>query len=259
MVEMSNKEQDRVWEHSTRKGADLIMMLALANRANESGICWPGQDELAARVRVSKRTIQRITDRLVDSGEIVALDRPGKSFIYAILVGVPEDEKTRRIELAKTKQNVTGDKMSRVTNKASKGAKMSPPGAHNPAQTAKPGDHTYAQNRKRTIIEPSVEPSGNNAPATENIFTVYENCIGLVSPYMKELLEDWAKEYTDEWVMLSAKEAAKNNIRTPAYMEGILKRCKAEGRVPGHPRLKQSGNGFQRTPVPNYSKGRIVA
>jgi len=259
---MSNKEQDRVWEHSKQKGADLVVMLALANRANDSGICWPSQDELAARARVNRRTAQRIVDRLIASGEIAVLDRPGKSYIYAILVGVSEDEKRRRIELAKTKQNVTGDKMSRVTNRHPKHAKLPPPGAQIPVQIGQPVVHSRAQNCTRTTIEPSVEPplsSGSVPVLQENIFTVYENCIGLISPFVKERLEDLAKDYTDDWVMLATKEAANNNIRKLSYIEGTLKNCKNDGRAPGQSRSSANGGSRQQAPVRRYLTGRKVA
>ena len=225
---MSNKEQDRVWAHSQQKGADLVVMLALANRANDSGICWPGQDELAARARVNRRTAQRIVDRLVASGEVVALDRPGKSYIYAILVGVPDDEKRRRIELAKNHQIVTGDKLSRVTNKLPKQAKLSPPVVQIPAQSGQPVVHSYAQNCTRTIIEPSVEPSHVH----ELYLSVFsEPPISGESGDLDELATIYSMDDIKQAMKIAKSKNSRQRVsRKVAYMSGILQDWKRNGK-----------------------------
>jgi hypothetical protein len=38
---MSIKVMSQVWEHSTRKGTRLLLLLALADFANDEGICYP--------------------------------------------------------------------------------------------------------------------------------------------------------------------------------------------------------------------------
>lgn len=67
----------RVWDHSTAKGNDLLVQLALADNADqERSLAWPSVDLIAEKARVDRRTAQRCLRRLEDAGEIV-LVRPG--------------------------------------------------------------------------------------------------------------------------------------------------------------------------------------
>lgn len=94
--------------------------------------------------------------------------------------------------------------------------------------------------------------------STTNIFRSYESCFGYtLSPTQAEMLKEYAVEYTDAWVIAALKEAAKANIRTLSYVEGILRRCKTEGRTPGT--HGPSSSNRQQTPVRRYLTGRKVA
>ena len=48
----------------------MIVLLALAGYASSEGICWPAQETLAKRARVSRRGLQYIIRRLVEAGDI---------------------------------------------------------------------------------------------------------------------------------------------------------------------------------------------
>jgi hypothetical protein len=67
---MSIKVASFVWEHSAQKGAALLLLLALADHANDDGICWPSIKRLAERARVTERHAKRIVNTLVESGEV---------------------------------------------------------------------------------------------------------------------------------------------------------------------------------------------
>lgn len=60
----------QVWENSQHKNAQLLMMLALADHANESGICYPGFNKLAQKTRVKPRQAKRVIKDLEKSGEV---------------------------------------------------------------------------------------------------------------------------------------------------------------------------------------------
>ena len=86
-----------------------------------------------------------------------------------------------------------------------------------------------------------------------NIFVIYEQAFGYSPKFMDiAILEAIEEEYSMEWIERAFKEAVRNNVRKLSYVEAVLQRCKDEGRVPGQP----SGNGNQRTPLPDFSKGR---
>ena len=55
-----------------------------------------------------------------------------------------------------------------------------------------------------------------------NIFRVYEEEIGILSPTVSEALKDLINEFGDELVEYAIKESAKSNARSVRYIEGIL-------------------------------------
>ncbi len=64
-----------------------------------------------------------------------------------------------------------------------------------------------------------------------NIFTLYEQNIGLVTPMIAEELKDAEKEYPDEWIQEAFKVAVENNVRKWSYLRAILERWRTEGRL----------------------------
>jgi hypothetical protein len=86
---MSLKIMAAVWEESTHRGAALIMMLALADHANDDGVSWPGIDRLAQRARVSVRQAQVIIAALIESGELHVLRNAGRGYtnLYLVTIG----------------------------------------------------------------------------------------------------------------------------------------------------------------------------
>jgi hypothetical protein len=79
-----------VFQHSESTGNDRLVLLALADRANEVGDdCWPAIPTIAKKARCSDRTVQRALQNLVNLGEL-AVDKGagyGGSNRYRILMG----------------------------------------------------------------------------------------------------------------------------------------------------------------------------
>ena len=73
---------------------------------------------------------------------------------------------------------------------------------------------------------------GVSAPPVErpNIFKLYEENIGPLTPLIADALKDAEALYSDEWVAEVIEIAVKNNKRNWKYCEAILKRWKEEGR-----------------------------
>jgi len=67
---MSISAMTQVWEHSKVKGTELLLLLALADYANDKGIAWPGIDSLAHRIRQSRRNVTRLLRNLEKRGEL---------------------------------------------------------------------------------------------------------------------------------------------------------------------------------------------
>jgi DNA replication protein len=63
-----------------------------------------------------------------------------------------------------------------------------------------------------------------------NIFVLYEQNIGLLSPLIADDLKDAADQYPAEWIEAAFREAVQNNKRKWTYIRAILRRWETEGR-----------------------------
>jgi Helix-turn-helix domain len=75
----------RVWDETDVDGTDLIVLLCLADHANDDGDCWPSIPRLAKRARRSDRQVRRVLADLEERGLVVRDPRPGRSSIYHVL------------------------------------------------------------------------------------------------------------------------------------------------------------------------------
>jgi predicted phage replisome organizer len=64
----------------------------------------------------------------------------------------------------------------------------------------------------------------------KNVFTTYEECVGLIRPEINDNILADLKEYPEEWIIEALKESAKYNKPSLAYAEKILERWKQEGK-----------------------------
>lgn len=70
------------------------------------------------------------------------------------------------------------------------------------------------------------------APPTKrpNIFELYEDNIGLISPILADELKDAENIYSPEWIEDAFKIAVENNVRKWSYIRAILERWATSGR-----------------------------
>jgi DNA replication protein len=76
------------------------------------------------------------------------------------------------------------------------------------------------------VDRPSVEPR-------PNIFELYEDNIGLLSPILADELRDAEATYPPDWIEDAFRIAAANNVRKWRYIQAILERWATEGRGDG--------------------------
>jgi DnaD/phage-associated family protein len=75
------------------------------------------------------------------------------------------------------------------------------------------------------------EAVGSNVPLERpNIFRLYEENMGPLTPLIADALKDAEETYSAEWVVDTIELAVKNNKRSWKYCEAILRRWKEEGR-----------------------------
>ena len=63
-----------------------------------------------------------------------------------------------------------------------------------------------------------------------NIFVLYEQNIGFLSPLIADQLRDAADQYPPEWIEAAFREAVQHNKRKWSYISAILRRWETEGR-----------------------------
>lgn len=67
---MSFKVTNWVWARSESRNGARLVMLALADRADDNGLCWPSIDDLAERTKLSPRAVQKAIATLAELGEL---------------------------------------------------------------------------------------------------------------------------------------------------------------------------------------------
>lgn len=67
---MSVRTMARVWERSEHRGSELLMLLAIADFADDGGRAYPAVPTLATKCRTTPRHANRILANLRDSGEL---------------------------------------------------------------------------------------------------------------------------------------------------------------------------------------------
>jgi DNA replication protein len=76
------------------------------------------------------------------------------------------------------------------------------------------------------------EAAGSDMPFERpNIFRLYEENIGPLTPLIADALKDAEETYSAEWVAEAIDLAVRNNKRNWRYCEAILKRWKEDGRA----------------------------
>jgi len=83
-----------------------------------------------------------------------------------------------------------------------------------------------------------------------NIFTLYEENIGMLTPMIAEELKNAEQLYSATWIADAFREAVSHNKRHWKYIEAILKRWESEGREHGAP------GRYPKEDPDKYFKGR---
>ena len=96
------------------------------------------------------------------------------------------------------------------------------------------------------LVPMRLDVDGDWAEAEEppNIFALYEDNVGVLSPMMADELRDAEQAYPAPWIEDAFREAVLQNRRSWRYIQRILERWDREGRGDGEPR--------QHTKAPRY-------
>ncbi len=82
-------------------------------------------------------------------------------------------------------------------------------------------------------LKGEVVEEGHAEEERPNIFVLYEQNIGLLTPLIAEELKDAEKAYPDDWIEEAFRIAVENNVRRWRYVRRILERWATEGKDSG--------------------------
>lgn len=101
------------------------------------------------------------------------------------------------------------------------------------------GNFNYNPDRDSTIQITPVQP---------NIFRLYEENIGPLTPIIADTLTELENEYSAEWIAEAFQEALKNNVRNLRYIEAILKNWQEAGKHDRTNRRSSQKNSEEHDP-----------
>jgi DNA replication protein len=115
--------------------------------------------------------------------------------------------------------------------------KASPRGASRGVENDKGGFYFLNTPRGRAAAEAMRKGDWRDAarsasappPERPNVFKLYEENIGPLTPLLADALKDAEQTYPAEWIAEALGEAVKRNKRSWKYVEAILRRWKEEG------------------------------
>jgi DNA replication protein len=93
-----------------------------------------------------------------------------------------------------------------------------------------PRGKAAAESLARGEWSPADQPERTLRVERPNIFTLYEQNIGMLTPMMAEILRDAEREYPAGWIAEAIRLAVEHNARSWKYAAAILERWKKEGR-----------------------------
>ena len=86
---MSIEVTTAVWKFSKQKSGSLLVLLAIADYANQLGIAWPSVATLAAKTRMSDRNVQRWLRKLQQDGELEIRRKQGPYGTNYLVIKMP--------------------------------------------------------------------------------------------------------------------------------------------------------------------------
>lgn len=180
---MSIKVTNWVWEHSESRGGARLVLLALADRADDYGRSWPSVQDLAARCRLSPRAVQRAVAELAAIGEL-EVDQGGgrhRSNRYRI---IPKQRQIDGVTEQKPRQD---DAVS---------AEETPSSCPETPSFATETPSSATQNPVRMTpeppLEPPAEPSENQQQSRAS-----ETLPGVLAPAPGDDLPEWLTPLAD--------------------------------------------------------------
>lgn len=113
---MSIKLMTSVWEREDLNQTQKLILLALADWANDEGLCWPSINRLAIKTSMAARSVQRIIRQLEDMQFVRRDEVTGKGNRYWISIPLTECHPRHSVTPPLTECHPTPDTVSPNTS-----------------------------------------------------------------------------------------------------------------------------------------------
>lgn len=165
---MSIEVSATVWKHAPVDGSAMLLLLALADFADEDGGCWPSIATLADRARCSERTVQRGLAEMEQAGFIAVETGSGPRGCNRYFVRVEAIRAASR-----ARKPAAAEAAKRAAGTPAGGDNLTPPDSLTGVTSVTggvtpmtPGGDTHVT---RTVIEPPIEPPLERERAREDL------------------------------------------------------------------------------------------
>ena len=184
-----------VWDRAPFDQTHLLVLLALADQANDAGRCWPSAAHIAKRARCSDRYVRQVISELQSAGWLSIEERRGRSSMYTVTT--PEPRFTPEPQLRGEPQ-ATPEKPS----------PLSPSSPHPGTPVQGTPEPQFTQNRKRTTKEPSgAAKRGTRIPADFTVNDKMRNWAADKTPSAD--LDVETEKFIDHWGSSTGASATK--------------------------------------------------
>lgn len=123
---MSIQLMQQVWSLTTTTGSERLVLLALADAANDEGLCWPSLAKIAEKANISKRYVIDIIKKLQDKSLLIVEHRHDNSGdftsnYYKVVVNQSSLGSEQEITTGSEQEFTTGSELgiTRVVNQGS--------------------------------------------------------------------------------------------------------------------------------------------
>lgn len=258
---MSIGVMQKIWSHNKHSGSDLVVMLFLADKSDDNGISWHGIDSIAKHARITKRSAIRSIEKLEESGDVYIERSKGRAHtnVYVITVGRTAHELAKILEekfsySANRAMEIAIDTIKKGDIDGNKGDTdvtftddikgdifgikgdvgvikgdifgkekvtwASPETSYKPNETSKETKTTSGGDFENQNIDSE----------WQSVIEAYESNIGVFTAMSSEMVRSAFDDYGAVLVVDAIKAAVSQNVRKWSYVDGILKRWKADGR-----------------------------
>lgn len=216
---MSVRTSDRVWKHSKHGGTELLMLLAIADFADDQGNAYPAVSTLAAKCRMKPRNATYILRALEASGElqICVNGGPKGANRYRIVAGLEGVQQGAGggVQQGAGVQPIAGVQ-SNVTAPATE---CTPPAIHG-SEPLQPIAPEPSGNRQLNVKEPS-EKKRASAPSLSQVSRPDDVEEQVWNDYLKVRKAKKAGALTQTAIEGIAREAVKASVS----LESALRVC----------------------------------